>query len=108
MELTNKDDFKKIIEENEILIVMFYSTWCPPCKMVHPIVCEYIDNNPDDLILMINNDNINEINKIYNVRTVPTFLEFHNGIVIDEIEGFIEYEELEEEFVKLRGLKSEN
>ena len=45
MELLNKEDYKTILEEHEVLFVVFYATWCPPCRMLRPILEEYMENN---------------------------------------------------------------
>lgn len=82
-------------------MVFFYSTWCPPCRMLRPIIEEFIENNPDKIILCINTDNIKTIHKTYNIHNVPTILCIKKGTVIDIIDGFIEYEELEEKFAEL-------
>ena len=47
MELINREDYEKILQENKVVFVCFYTTWCPPCRMLRPILEEYMENNPD-------------------------------------------------------------
>ena len=102
MELTNSNDLAKLINENSVLIIEFYSTWCPPCKMVRPLVAEYILEHEDDLIVSVNTDVFNDLAKKYHISTVPTFFCYKDGELVDSFEGHIEYEDLEEEFNRLK------
>lgn len=101
MELLNKEDYQTILKEHEVLFVVFYATWCPPCRMLRPILEEYMENNPDNFILTINTDNIKEIHKSYDIHNIPMILCIKNGEVVDTLDGYIEYEELEEKFTAL-------
>ena len=104
MELTleNRDEFENLIKSHDVVMVEFYSTWCPPCKMFRPILEEYMEDHPDDFCITVNTDNVKDIHKKYGVRTVPTLVFFKNGEVADTIDGYCEPEDLEETFEELR------
>ncbi|MBE6130843.1 MAG: thioredoxin family protein [Erysipelotrichaceae bacterium] len=101
MELLNREDYEKILNENKVIFVFFYATWCPPCKMLKPIVEEYMENYPDNVFLLINTDNFKDIHKSYDIHNVPTILCFKNGKIVDTLDGYIEYEEIEDKFNEL-------
>lgn len=103
MELTEKKELSQLIADNEFLMVFFYSTWCPPCRMLRPIIEEYMENNEDDLIICVNTDQIKDLHKTYGILNVPTILCIKNGKIIDTIDGYIEYEELEEYYQSLKA-----
>ncbi len=98
MELVNREEYEQILKDNKVVFVCFYATWCPPCRMLKPILEEYMENYPDNLILTINTDNIKDIHKSYDIHNVPTILCFKNGEIVDTLDGYIEYEEIEEKF----------
>ena len=87
MELLNREDYETILKENEVIFVFFYATWCPPCKMLKPIVEEYMENYPDNAFLLINTDNFKDIHKSYDIHNVPTILCFKNGEIVDKAVG---------------------
>lgn len=101
MELVNRSDYEKILEENKVVFVCFYATWCPPCRMLKPILEEYIENYPNNLILTINTDEFKDIHKMYDIHNVPTILCFKNNVIMHTLDGYIEYEEIEEKYNEL-------
>ena len=101
MELINREDYEKILQENKVVFVCFYTTWCPPCRMLRPILEEYMENYQDNLILTINTDNIKDIHKLYDIHNVPTILCYKDEEIVDTLDGYIEYEEIEEKFNEL-------
>ena len=42
MELEKREDYEIIIKEHKVIFVVFYATWCPPCRMLRPILEEYM------------------------------------------------------------------
>ena len=55
-------------------IVDFYADWCPPCRMIAPLLDELAKENPDIYIYKVNIDNSPEIAQAYNVVSIPTLL----------------------------------
>lgn len=53
-ELTNTagDPVSKTAYEGKVLIVDFWGTWCPPCRMEIPHFVELQENYPDDLAIV--------------------------------------------------------
>ncbi len=101
MELEKREDYEVILKQNKVVFVCFYATWCPPCRMLKPILEEYMENYPDNLILTINTDNFKDIHKSYDIHNVPTILCFKNEEIVDTLDGYIEYEEIEDKFNEL-------
>lgn len=52
LETTNGDTYSIRNEENSIIILNFFATWCPPCKAEMPHLQAFSDNLPDDVSLI--------------------------------------------------------
>lgn len=101
MEINNLEQFKEFVNTTDVVLVSFYSTWCPPCRMLKPIIEEYIENNEDKKIFFINTDDLKEISSAYGIYNVPTLCWFKNGEIVDTLSGYVEYEEIDDVFLAL-------
>lgn len=85
----NNGNFEKEVKESSIpVMVDIYAQWCGPCKMLSPIL-DNISKEYDNLKIckadMEENDNLVSI---YEINSVPTFLFFKDGQMINKIVGF--------------------
>lgn len=92
LELTT-EDFNQEISDG-IVLVDFYAVWCGPCKMMHPIIDELIENNKIKVI-KVNVDNHEEIARNYAIMSIPTLILFKNGEIVEKNIGFTPKETLE-------------
>lgn len=99
----NKNNFKIEVEEFVGLVfVDFFALWCGPCQLMSPIVEEMIKDNKDKNVKIgkLNIDENQEIAAQYNVMSIPTFIVFKNGKVVDKKIGYGSKEEIEQLIVK--------
>ncbi|MFH0955928.1 MAG: thioredoxin [Candidatus Falkowbacteria bacterium] len=95
----NKDNFKAEVEGFAgLVLVDFFALWCGPCQIMSPIIEEIIKYNKDKDIKIgkLNIDENQEIAAQYNVMSIPTFLLFKNGKVVDKKIGHGDKEEIEQ------------
>lgn len=85
-----------ILEKDKIIILEFYTSWCPTCKMVGMTLEEIEELHPNVFILQVNADENKDLANLYKVRTAPTLLFIYRGKLYDTRNGFIEAEEIEE------------
>ncbi|MBO7301968.1 MAG: thioredoxin [Bacteroidaceae bacterium] len=55
-------------------VVDFYADWCPPCRMIAPVLDEIAKENPNIYVYKVNIDDCPDIAKAYNVVSIPTLL----------------------------------
>jgi len=99
----NKDNFKQEVESFAGLVLIdFFALWCGPCQIMSPIVEEIIKENKDKNVKIgkLNIDENQEIATQYDVMSIPTFLVFKNGKVVDKKIGYGDKEEIEKLIAK--------
>jgi thioredoxin len=90
-------EFSGIIAGERPVLVDFFATWCPPCKMMEPVVerlAERFDGRVD--VIKVNVDEHPELAGQYGIRAVPTFLLFADGQPIQRGAGAMSERDLAE------------
>lgn len=88
LQICNTTNFWSAIREKEVTFVDFSTQWCPPCKVLLPILEELHSEEENRLsILQIDCDESPEIPAQFGVMSMPTVIVFHNGEPVDKIIG---------------------
>lgn len=93
--LTNENFEKVITQSDKPVMVDFFATWCGPCKMMGPVVEEIANEYAGKAVIAkLDIDAAVEIAQKYRVMSVPSFLFFSNGQVVDTVVGAVPKKEL--------------
>jgi len=78
--LTDKNFEEEVLKSPIPVLVDFWASWCPPCKMVEPTIKELAEQFGNTMkIAKINTDQNPKTASAYNIMGVPTFALFKNG-----------------------------
>lgn len=77
-------------------IYYFTADWCSPCKRTRPIVEELNREQTKAGFQIIDADFEIELVNTFNIRSIPTFILFENGIEKKRVTGAQTREQLEE------------
>lgn len=84
----NHDTFRTNVRQYGVTMVDFGATWCPPCKVLKPIIQELDAEYGDRLsVLMVDTDESPELASEFGVMSNPTVILFHNGIPVEKLVG---------------------
>jgi thioredoxin 1 len=88
MEIT-KDNFSEVIENNNIVLVDFWATWCGPCKTFAPIFEAAAKENPDITFAKVNTEDQQELAAYFQIRSIPTLMAFREQIIVFSQPGML-------------------
>ncbi len=84
----NTTNFQESIRRQGVTLVDFGTPWCPPCRVLLPILDELDQEFGDRLsILKVNCDELPMVAAQYGVMANPTVLLFHNGEPVEKLVG---------------------
>jgi len=88
VDVTDQTFQSQVLDNPLPVLVDFWATWCPPCRMIAPFV-EQIAGEYEGraAVCKVDVDQNQGIAQTYNVRSIPTLLFFKGGKVVDQIVG---------------------
>ena len=95
MELTEESFQEEVLDSDLPVIVDFWASWCGPCKIMGPIVEELSQEMEGVTIGKVNVDENAELARQFNVLSIPTFIIFKSGQVVEQFSGAMGKEALQ-------------
>jgi thioredoxin 1 len=88
MVAVNKETFRSNVRQTGVTLVDFSAVWCPPCKVLKPIIEELDTAYGDKLsVLLVDTDESPELASEFGVMSNPTVILFNNGEPVEKLVG---------------------
>eukprot|EP00210_Caulerpa_lentillifera_P007199 g6889.t1 len=110
-EIQDEYEWNKRVKNNSSnfpkVVVFFNAVWCPPCRMIKTDFWELAQFHKRDQIvfLEVNVDKARNISNECRIHSLPTFLCFCEGEIVEEVVGR-DKDKLNDAVVRLLGLPS--
>ena len=86
--IATNTNFDELLQEEKLVIVDFWATWCGPCRMLSPLLDEVEEEMADKIeVVKVNVDDADEVAMRYRIMSIPTLLFFKNGAMVDRSVG---------------------
>lgn len=86
--LTDVNFKREVLEADVPVLVDFWTSWCPPCKMVEPVVEELaVEYNGRLKVGKLHVDQNPKTASRYQIMGVPTFVLFQAGEILQQRTG---------------------
>ena len=88
-EITSDKQFNSVISQNPLVVIDFYAEWCGPCKQIAPNFSALSNQKECSSVkfFKLNIDTVPEIAQLCKVKSIPTFISFKNGKMLNVVNG---------------------
>ncbi|MEF2967189.1 thioredoxin [Paenibacillus sp. M1] len=86
--VTTPAEFSQEMSSAGITLVDFDAPWCPPCKVLGPVLEQLHDDYEGKVnLLKVNCDEATELAASYGIMSLPTVIFFNNGEPVEKLIG---------------------
>ncbi|GGO89715.1 thioredoxin [Nocardioides phosphati] len=97
-------NFTDHVEEDDILLVDFWASWCGPCRQFAPIYEAASEKHPDITFGSVNTEEQQELAGAFRVTSIPTLMVFREQVLIYAQPGALPEQALEQVIEAVRKL----
>jgi len=96
-------DFDRVTGEGTVIVDM-WANWCAPCRKMHPIFEELESEFEGVTFARVDIEAYSSIAEACDVTSIPSFIVFRDGEVIDTVRGAAAKDSLRDAFSLLTGV----
>jgi thioredoxin 1 len=86
-QVTDEDFAARVLEADKPVVVDFWAAWCPPCRLMNPVIEELAAEHPELSFVSLDADANQRTVIEHGVLSMPTFMLFKDGVEIARLVG---------------------
>ena len=98
------DTFAKQVQQEGIVVVDFWASWCGPCRAFAPIFEAASKRHPDITWAKVDTEAEQQLAGALEIRSIPTLMVFRDGIMLFNQAGMLPASAIDELITKVRAV----
>ena len=96
--LTSDTFAAEVLQSQQPVLVDFYADWCPPCRLLAPMLDRLADEYAGRIkFVKVNSDQEPELAEQFGITGLPTVLLFENGQQVGQFVGLPQEDDLRQQ-----------